>query len=65
MRLAVAVIDKIWSCCMYCSYVCTFVYLQTARASPFRLIGDVTEAETHQAAERMPVVSALLTCLTR
>jgi len=28
--------------------MCTFVYLQTARASPLRPIGDVTEAETHQ-----------------
>ena len=28
-----------------------FVYLQTARASPLRLTGDVTEAETHQAAD--------------
>jgi len=27
-----------------------FVYLQTARASPLRPIGDVTEAETYQAA---------------
>jgi len=30
--------------------MCTFVYLQTARASALRPIGDVTEAETHQAA---------------
>jgi len=28
-----------------------FVYLQTVRASPLRHIGDVTEAETHQAAD--------------
>jgi len=28
-----------------------FVCLQTARASPLRPIGDVTEAETHQAAD--------------
>jgi len=27
------------------------VYLQTARASPLIPIGDVTEAETHQAAD--------------
>jgi len=31
--------------------MCTFVYLQTVRASPLRPIGDVTEAETHQAAD--------------
>jgi len=31
--------------------MCTFVYLQTARASPLRTIGDFTEAETHQAAD--------------
>jgi len=31
--------------------MCTFVYLQTARASPVRPIGDVTEAEMHQAAD--------------
>jgi len=31
--------------------MCTFVYLQTTRARPLRPIGDVTEAETHQAAE--------------
>jgi len=31
--------------------MCTFVYLQTARASPLRPIGDVTAAETHQAAD--------------
>jgi hypothetical protein len=49
MRLAVAVIDKI--SCMYCSHTCTFVYLQVARASSLRAIGDVTEAETHQAAD--------------
>ena len=28
-----------------------YVYLQTTRASPLRPIGDVTEAETHQAAD--------------
>ena len=31
-----------------CSYMYTFVYLQTARASRLRPTGDVTEAETHQ-----------------
>jgi len=31
--------------------MCTFVYLQTARARPLRPIGDVTEAKTHQAAD--------------
>jgi len=31
--------------------MCTFVYLQIVRASPLRLIGDVTEAETHQVAD--------------
>ena len=31
--------------------MCTFVCLQTARISPWRPIGDVTEAETHQAAD--------------
>jgi len=31
--------------------MCTFVYLQTARVSPLRPAGDVTEAETHQAAD--------------
>jgi len=31
--------------------MCKFVYLQIARASPLRPIGDVTEAETHQAAD--------------
>ena len=31
--------------------MCTFVYFQTARASLLRPIGDVTEAETHQAAD--------------
>jgi len=51
MRYAVAVIDKIWNCCMYSSYMWTFVYLQTARASPLRPTRDVTEAETHQAAD--------------
>ena len=30
--------------------MCRFVYLQTVRASPLRPIGDVTEAETYQAA---------------
>ena len=34
-----------------CSYMCTFVYLQTVRASPSRPIGDVMEAETCQAAD--------------
>jgi len=33
--------------------MCTFIYLQTARASPLRTIGDATEAETHQAADVM------------
>jgi len=28
-----------------------FVYLQTARASPLRPIGDVTKADTHQAVD--------------
>ena len=31
--------------------MCMFVYLQTVRASLLRPIGDVTEAETHQAAD--------------
>ena len=31
--------------------MCTFVYLQTARASPLRPIEDVTEAETHHAVD--------------
>ena len=31
--------------------MCTFVYLQTVRASPVGHSGDVTEAETHQAVE--------------
>jgi len=31
--------------------MCNFVYLQTAKASPLRAIGDVTEAETRQAAD--------------
>jgi len=31
--------------------MCTFVYLQTVKASPLRTIGDVTEAERHQAAD--------------
>jgi hypothetical protein len=58
---------------------CVYVYLQTARAGPLTPIGGVTPAETHQAADveasvrmrtqwgadRMPVVSELLTCLTR
>ena len=30
--------------------MCTFVHLQTARASLLRPFGDDTEAETHQAA---------------
>jgi len=34
-----------------CMYMCTFVYLQTARDFPLRPIGDVTEAEIHQAAD--------------
>ena len=33
--------------------VCIYVYLQTVRASPVRPIGDVTEAETHQAAHEV------------
>ena len=31
--------------------MCMFVYFQTARASLLSPIGDVTEAETHQAAD--------------
>jgi len=31
--------------------MCTFVYLQTVRASLLRPTGDVTETETHQAAD--------------
>ena len=31
--------------------MCTFVCLQTARASTVRHTGDVTEVETHQAAD--------------
>jgi len=31
-----------------CSCMCTFVYLQTARTSPLRHTGDVTEAETQK-----------------
>ena len=31
--------------------MCTFVYLQTVRASPLRNTGDVTEAEKHQVAD--------------
>ena len=31
--------------------VCVYVYLQTVRASQLRPIGDVTEDETHQAAD--------------
>jgi len=31
--------------------MCTFVYLQTARPSPLRPTGDVTETKTHQAAD--------------
>ncbi len=31
--------------------MCVYVYLQTLRASQLRPIGDVTEAETHQAAD--------------
>jgi len=49
MSTAVAVIKyEIFICT--CSCMCTFVYLQTARTSPLRHTGDVTEAETHQAA---------------
>ena len=51
MRPAVAVIDKYETLACTCSYICTFVYLQTARARPLRPIGDVTEAKTHQAAD--------------
>jgi len=47
---AVAVIDKICNCCMYL-WLYVYIYLQTAKASPLRPIGDVTEAETHQAAD--------------
>ena len=50
MSTAVAVIKYEIAVCT-CSYMCTFVYLQTARTSPLRPIGDVTEAETHQAAD--------------
>ena len=50
MRPAVAVIKYDIVVCA-CSYTCIFVYLQTVRASPLRPIGDVTEAETHQAAD--------------
>jgi len=31
--------------------MCMFVYVETTRASPLRPIGDVTEAETHQATD--------------
>jgi len=31
--------------------MCTYAYLQTARAGPLRHIGDVPEAEIHQAAD--------------
>jgi len=31
--------------------MCTFIYLQASRAFPLRPIGDVTEAETYQAAD--------------
>ena len=31
--------------------MCMFVYLQTVRDFPLRPIGDVTEAETYQAAD--------------
>jgi len=34
-----------------CVCTCMCVYLQTARASPVRPTGDVTEAEAHQAAD--------------
>ena len=51
MRLAVAVIDKFEIVVCTCTYMCTFVYLQTARASLLRPIGDITEVETHQAVD--------------
>ena len=50
MSTAVAVIKYEIVVCT-CSCMCTFVYLQTVRTSPLRHIGDVTEAETHQAAD--------------
>jgi len=31
--------------------MCVYVYLQAVRASPLIPIGDVTETETHQAAD--------------
>jgi len=34
-----------------CSYMCMVAYLQTARASPLRPIGYVTEVEAHEAAD--------------
>jgi hypothetical protein len=34
-----------------CSYMCTFVYIADCKASPVRPIGDVSEGETHQAAD--------------
>lgn len=79
MSTAVAVIKYEIVVCT-CSCMCTFVYLQTVRTSPLRHTGDITEAETYQAAdvevalvemrtqrgaERMPVGSELLHCLTR
>jgi len=33
--------------------MCMYVYLQTATASPLRPIGDVTKAETNQAADEV------------
>ena len=51
MRHAVAVIVKNEIVVCTCSCMCMFVYLQNVRASPLRPIGDVTEAETHQAAD--------------
>jgi len=53
MRHAVAVMIKYVIVVCTCSYMCMFVYLQTARASPLRPIEDVTEAETHSSAEVM------------
>jgi len=50
MSTAVAVIKYEIAVCT-CSCMCTYVYLQTVRTSPLRHTGDVTEAETHQAAD--------------
>jgi hypothetical protein len=36
--------------------MCTVVYLQMARASLWRPIGDVTEAETHHQAAQVEVM---------